>query len=125
MARTRELPLANYPTGVRSFVRQVPNGLAGFRIEIARCTSATPTIWPNEASEIVLRVVPSYDGGATFDRKGLGGYRVGGGIKVRRDGTEAASFKFGAEFNLQPNAVEITVQVINGPIRTSVDVTIL
>jgi len=126
VATTRELPLANYPSGSRTFVRQTPNGLAGFKIEIARCTSADPTIWPDPASRVRISVECSYDGGATFPANG-GGAAIdcAGGIELDRGGVEIPALVFGCRFiPIEPTAVRITVEVVNGPIKTAADVTV-
>ena len=132
MTTTRELPLANYPTGSRTFVKQTPNGLAGFKIDIARCTSADPTIWPDAATKLGLFVTPSYDGGATFDpaaRIGWGpdaGPGAGGGIRLDgRSGAEIVVQDLGGTFDPPANAVRVDVEIVNGPLRTVVDVTVL
>jgi len=127
MAKTRDLPLADYPTGTRTFVKQTPNGLNGFLIAIARCTTADTSIWPNVATELDLIAVPSYDGGATFDRTAAAGMSgATGGIRVNsRTGLEYTVQDCGVNFTPPANAVEITVTIRNGPLRTFADVTVL
>jgi hypothetical protein len=126
MAKIRDLPLANYPTGVRTFVRQTPNGLAGFLVEIGRSTSADPTIWPDPASRIKINVECSFDGGVTFPPDGGGAAcDIAGGIFTSK-GVEVPLSAFGCRFSPnEPTAVRITVEVVNGPIRTFADVTVL
>lgn len=127
MAKIRELPLANYPSGTRTFVKQTPNGLAGFLIGIARCTTPDQTIWPNASSKIRITVENSYDGGLTFPANGGGcAFSSTGGIETDKEGTELNLSTFSCRFSpIEPNAVRITVTIINGPIRTYADVTIL
>lgn len=126
MAKTRELPLANYPTGNRTFVKQTPNGLSGFQVEIGRSTTADTTIWPDTATELQITVVPSFDGGATFDptAKISSGRKKGGIITYPRTSIEVATETFGGGFNPPANAVRIEVEVFNGPLRTFADVVI-
>lgn len=125
MAAVRELPLASYPSGRRTIVRQTPNGLAGFRVAIARCTSLNPTIWPDPDSRIRIEVENSFDGGASFpEDAGGASCELAGGIVVKR-GIELDEDVFACSFKPdEPTAVRITVEIINGPIRTSADVTI-
>lgn len=125
MAITRELPLRNYPSGVRTFVKQMPKGLAGFSISIGRCTNADPTIWSSPDTRIRLKVECSFDGGLTFPSNGGGvEWEQGGGIISSRKGEVHATSVVSAMFNPEPNAVRITVEVINGPVRTYADVTV-
>lgn len=126
MTITRELPLASYPTGVRSFTKQTPNGLAGFNVAIARCTTADQTIWPDSLSRIKLTVECSYDAGASFPANGGGASWEGAGGIIAGRGGEIPTSVFSCRFSpIEPNAVRITAEVINGPIRTSADVTVL
>jgi hypothetical protein len=127
MAKSRELPLADYPTGTRTFVRQTPNGLAGFLVEIGRSTSADLTIWPDPASRIKISVECSFDGGQSFPPDGGGAAcDIAGGIFMNKLGAEVPLSVFGCRFSPnEPTAVRITVEVVNGPIRTFADVTVL
>lgn len=125
MATTRDLPLASYPSGSRTFVKQIPNGLAGFRIAIARCTTADLTIWPDPASQIKMTVECSYDAGATFPANAGGASFGGAGGILSKAGIELALWTASCRFSpVEPNAVRITVEIINGPIRTFGDVTV-
>lgn len=127
MATTQDLPLRNWPSGIRSFVKQTPNGLAGFNIHIARCTSADPNIWPDPASRIRVKVECSYDGGATFPPDG-GSIEVDtpGGIALDRDGNEIPFTGIACRFKpVEPSAVRVTVEINGGPIRTSASITVL
>jgi len=123
VSTVRELPLASYPTGSRTIVRQTPNGLAGFNVTVGRCTSVDPTIWPDLNSRIKITVEASYGGGLTFPPDGArGGWEQGGGIIVQR-GVEIATSVFSCRFNPEATAVRITAEIINGPIRTFADIT--
>ena len=127
MAKTRDIPLNSYPTGTRTFIKQTPNGLAGFLIELARCTSADLTIWPDPASQIKITVENSYDGGATFPANGGGAeFLMDGGIKLDKFGAEIPIASMSCRFSPnEPTAVRVTATIINGPIKTYGDVTIL
>lgn len=67
MARTTVLPLANYPAGTR-VIGPVALGdaLSRLRIEVQRCTSAAPTVWPSADARLATRWEISLDGGATW-----------------------------------------------------------
>lgn len=87
--RTNVIPLATYPAGTRQIPsRNMNNNVIGYGIEIARCTTATPLIWPDPASTIEINVEVSFNGGTTWVSGG--GFMAYGGIYIRRDGTEAA-----------------------------------
>lgn len=127
MAITRDLPLADYPNGSRTFVKSTPNGLGGFNVSIGRCTTATPTIWPNATTTLNIKVECSYDGGATFPTNGGGAeFILSGGIALQKGGGEFAASNVSCRFEPQsPNAVRITATIAGGPLRTYVDVTVL
>ena len=126
MAKIRDLPLANYPTGVYSFVKVLPNGIDGFKVEVGRCTTATPTIWPNVTTGLSIYITPSYDGGNTFDPTAKAGFGdAKGGILVNQKTGEAAVQHVGADFDPPANAVRIDITVTNGPIFTYADITVL
>jgi hypothetical protein len=127
MAKVRDLPLANYPNGTRTFIKQTPNGLDGFLLEIGRCTAATPTIWPNTTTKLSIQVVPSYDGGVTFDPTAeIGRADITGGVKIdSKTGLEKPIYVFGGDFRPAPNAVKVTITITGGPLRSYADVTVL
>lgn len=67
MARTTVLPLANYQAGTR-VIGPVALGdaLTRLHIEVQRCTSAAPTIWPDANARLATRLEISLDGGTTW-----------------------------------------------------------
>jgi hypothetical protein len=120
MAVIRELvlPLANYPSGTRSFSRSIPDSAQSIYFEFARSTTIDPSIWPNPATTISYRQEVSFDGGTTWIV--AGGFSAFGGIHVRRDGTEAPLSSF--EIQLPPGLSRLwraTGTIANGPCRTS------
>jgi len=121
---TRDLPLASRPTGVYGpFTKATPNGFSGFKAHIARCTSADLTIWPDLASRLKVMILRSYDGGTTFPNEPMG-WEQGGGIIKDKFGAEIAFSDLSFGCNPEPTHVRITAEVINGPIRTFVDLTV-
>ncbi len=125
MAKTRDIPLNTYPTGVRQFVKNTPNGLSGFQVSIARCTSADPTIWPDPNSRIKILVECSYDDGLSFPPNGgSASFEGSGGIATGKLGEIPFSIMSCRFSPNEPNAVRITVEIINGPIKTFGDVTV-
>src|SRR4051812_33247046 len=114
----------NLPSGDTPFGPfAVPNGLAGFQIIMARCTTATPTIWPNAATTAEVHFQFSWDGGVTWsDPNANMAGPVGGGIQSGRSG-EMASWISQWRFNpAAPTHLQGFVRVTNGPLRTSVQV---
>ena len=87
--KTSIIPLATYPAGTTVIPsRNINTNVIAYGIEIARCTTATPLIWPDPASTIEIMIEVSFDNGNTWT--GGSGWLAYGGIYVRRDGTEAA-----------------------------------
>jgi len=117
-------PLANYPTGTTPFGPiALTQGLNGCEIRIARCTTATPTIWPSAAQRITISLDVSYDGGATYQINQFGFSQVGGIIVSRASGEVPEDV---VTFNVSPQVpthVKGFVQIENGPIRTSLTLT--
>lgn len=64
----------------------VPSGLNTLVVRLARCTTATPTFWPNAATVVTIGLEISLDGGTTW--QGAGGFSGPGGIQTRRQGGE-------------------------------------
>lgn len=124
MAKSRALSLANYPSGSRQFGPWAfPNGLDGFDIRIGRCTTATPTIWPNASTRVSLVMEFSFDGGETYPH--VETWTPQGGGIVSKNGVELAEESAGWRYSPnQPTHAKATVTVTNGPIRTYVDVTV-
>lgn len=121
MSRSIDLPLGNYPNGTRSTSwRAISDAITKASVEIARCTTADPTIWPNASTEVDLTIDFSMDGGATIALSATSG-ACPGGIAIGLHGVEAPATRIG----LSPlpvgsgRAIRITATVRGGPIRTS------
>lgn len=72
-------------TGSRTFgPALIPNGLTGITLRIARCTTATPLIWPLEATRLTADLEVSTDGGQTY--RHVCGITTGGGIAQGKQG---------------------------------------
>jgi len=120
---TINIPEQNRPTGVVPFGPiTVASGLTGFLMTVARCTSATPTIWSNAASQIVLTLDCSYNGGTIYQ---VGQFRWSsrGGIELDKFGVEKSSWVVRARVEPnQPTHIRGTFEIVNGPIRTSASI---
>lgn len=116
--RDRVIPLANYPTGQRTFGPfSVPDTAQFLYFEVARCTSVDPTIWPNESTKLRL----AFEGRVVGqpDWTPAGAFEAQGGIHVRRDGVELTLTTF--RVSLPPLAnreLRATITVEDGPLRT-------
>lgn len=119
LLRSQVIPLAGYATGQRTFGPiNILDAATSFYFECQRCTSADPTIWPNETTGLNLDAEISLDGGTTWIP--AGGFGAVGGIFVLRSGQESALTTF--ETPLQPGTgrkLRVTITVTNGPLRTS------
>lgn len=127
MAKTRQLPLANYPNGTREFGPWAfPNGLAGFDVRIGRCTSASPTLWPNASTTLDLQLQFSYDGGATWTAIGANGTGPRSGGIITQRGIDLAEEVFSWRFSPdEPTHAKATVTITGGPLRSYLDLTVL
>jgi hypothetical protein len=126
MTKTRQIPLGNYPSGSYPFGPWAfTQGLDGFDIRLGRCTAATPLLWPLTTTRVRIDMQFSYDGGETFTEIGANSWEGGGGV-VSKNGVDIAETS--VSWNFAPNEpthAKATVTVINGPVRTYVDVTIV
>jgi hypothetical protein len=122
---TLTFPLANYPTGTTVFGPiALTQGLNGCVIRVARCTTATPTIWPNDTQSFALSLDVSYDGGATYQVNQFA-FKAVGGIAVAK-GVEQAEIV--VRFNVSPQVpthIKGSVTIEGGPLRTSLTITTL
>lgn len=90
--RDTAFPLTNYAEGTYTLPSSVvPSAARAVSFSIARCTSATPTIWPSASVKISVSLEVSIDNGATW--RFLSGYTAEGGI-VGKNGVEAPKSSF-------------------------------
>lgn len=119
LGRTIVLPTRNYQTGTEQVtLPDPPAGATVVAFEIARCTSAEPNIWPNEATVFAARLEESLDGGATWDR--AIGFSASGGIVLDKSGAEATVSSLSAALRAGSNRkLRATVTITNGPLRST------
>ena len=120
---TLTFPLSNYPTGTTPFGPiTLTQGLNGCEIRIARCTTATPTIWTTVSQRLTISLDVSYDNGATYQINQFSFIQTGG-IRMGRAGEIPEDI---VRFNVSPQVpthVEGFVQIESGPLRTSLTLT--
>src|SRR4051812_5826333 len=85
--QTLQIPLKDYATGERTVERAIAVDVRSIKLTLQRCTTATPTIWPQLTTFVNLELSGSFDGGATWIP--MGAWGAFGGIFIRRDGSEA------------------------------------
>lgn len=89
MKRVVQIPERVYRAGSRGFGPvPLPDGVTRLTARVARCTAATPTVWPDASSTLSIELEASFDGGQTWVSGGA--FSAMGGIHVRHDGTQAA-----------------------------------
>jgi hypothetical protein len=125
MASVQILPLGNYPNGPQNFGPiEVASDVTSILFSIQRCTSLTPTIWPNAST--TLDVIPevSLDGGLTWFEAGR--TTNVGGIQQARQGGELGFSQSGgflpAQVGATPRQYKVSTNVGGGPIRTAITV---
>jgi len=119
MARLRDtvLPLADYPNGTHEGTFNLGDSVTGWWFEIARCTSADPTIWPNASTTISVQMHVSFDNGQTWQDGGW--FTAEGGIHVKRDSTEATAVRFSSTLRPGTNRkLRAQVTIAGGPLRS-------
>lgn len=116
--RQQAFPLGDYPSGTNQFgpfnVRPQDEL---FQLQVRRCTTADPTIWPNVATTLELTMELSVDNGATWQQ--AGGFKAEGGIidAGPRGEVEFTSYKTDLGQGNQ-RRLRGSVTIINGPLRT-------
>lgn len=116
------LPLSNYANGSYGLgPASVPDWVKSIGVELTRCTSATPTVWPNQSTQFEAVVEVSMDGGASWGPAGR--VTAVGGIYTNKNGVQATVTAFSA--TLTPGAGRLirgTASIVGGPLRTEVSV---
>jgi hypothetical protein len=99
----------------------LPNGLTSLKITIKRCTTATPTIWPNAATTIKASLFVSVDGGVNWIASGsltsAGGIYVRNGVEVPNTILEVVPIPTGTS-----RQIKATITVANGPLVSNVTI---
>lgn len=118
VVRDTVIPLRNYNGDITLPASNLPNDARYLQFEIARCTSVSPTIWPDVNTTVLFDFEVSTDNGATW--RGLGGFGAAGGISLNRQGAEVPFSSFRIDLPEGTNRrIRGSVVVTNGPIRTS------
>lgn len=116
------LTLKNYQDGSYSLgPATVPDWATSIGVELTRCTTATPTIWPNQSTQFEAVMELSMDGGATWGPAGR--VTAVGGIFTNKNGVEAQVTAFGA--TITPGVGRLirgAASIAGGPLRTEVSV---
>lgn len=109
--------LANYPAGSRTFGPvDIPSRIDAVELRVARCTTATPTIWPSAAVKLALIAEGNFAG--TWET--LGGLEAKGGIAAYR-GEERTESVLMAKWRADrdPTELRLRATVTGGTLRTS------
>src|SRR6478735_8573547 len=125
LASVQVLPLGNYANGVRNIGPiDVASDVTSVDFSVARCTTATPTIWPNASTTLAVKPEMSTDGGSTWVE--CGAFTSAGGIVLDKFGNEATVTIGGGSLPPQVGAVtrqyRVTTTIAGGPLRTSATV---
>jgi hypothetical protein len=126
MAETVVLPLANYPNQTRNFGPiTIADSVTVVDFKVQRCTTATPTIWPNASTTLSIMQEISLNGGVSWMPLG-GNFSAGGGIQAGKGGVGELAYSQGGGYlpvgvNRQ---VRGTVVIAGGPLRTTASVVI-
>ena len=125
MASVQVLPLNNYANGTRQLGPiDLASDVTSVLFSIQRCTTATPTVWPNAST--TLEIVPevSLDGGVTWIEAGR--TTNVGGIQLSKFGTELAFALSGGYLPAEVGGVtrqyRVQTTIAGGPLRTSASV---
>ena len=108
----------NQPSGSHDYGPfSVPDGATGATLRLARCTTATPTFWPNASTAVDAKVWLSFDGGTTYPTQLIHVTSAGGiivhpdtGSEVTETGVSVSNVKLGTG-----RKVKATFNVTNGP----------
>jgi len=115
----------NQPTGTRDYgPANVADGLTSATLRLARCTSASPTFWPNQSTQVIAQAWISFDGGVTFPYLAVPLAGKGGivtnpktGVEVQESGVRFTGVPLGSG-----RMIKATVAVTNGPLVSQITV---
>lgn len=100
----------------------IPNGSTEVELRIARCTTATPTLWPSAGTTLSAQIECSFDGGANYEPQSSFGASPGG-IMPFRGGELADNFLVLNGLRLAPSRkIRGKTTVVNGPVVTQLTV---
>lgn len=124
MSQVFNIPQASYPNGTTTIPKTaLPANSTQISLVLNRCTTATPTIWPNSTTTIAVDLQISYDGGASF--VAAGGFTSAGGIVHNLHGVDLMQSV--GRWSLQAGATHVqgTLVIAGGPMLTSGSVDIV
>lgn len=124
MASVQVLPLNNYANGTRVLgPLDLASDVTSVLFSIQRCTTATPTIWPNVSTKLTITPEVSLDGGSTWIEAGKTTNE--GGISFFK-GSELAFCPSGGGLPEEVGGItrqyRVTTLISGGPLRTSATV---
>lgn len=127
---TKQQLINGFPFTMQSGVHELgpanlPDDLNEITISLARCTTATPSNWPNSNTIIAITLSISPDGGVTW--QDVGGFSAAGGILLRSlDNSELAATSFNIQTPLTTGGtgrkIKATATVTNGPLPSIVTI---
>lgn len=120
MPQVFSFPQTSIPTGEFTIpVTSLPASINTLTVSVARCTTATPTIWPDPATTLMVQTQYSYDGAVTWDFPDTWG-GVGGIFHDPKTNTDIAMTSSQQVFDKgSPTHVKGKLTVTNGPLVTS------
>lgn len=121
MAQINVLPLSTYPMGTRNIGPvNIADGVSKATFAFQRCTTATPTVWPDVATKLAFTLEYSIDDGLNWT---LGpALTAEGGIAFNRDGSEAQyTYVIGGLPAGTNRKIRATITISGTDLFTSVD----
>lgn len=117
-------PQTSIPTGTFNIpVTSLPALQSSVTLSLARCTTPTPTIWPNATTTILVTLFASYDGGVTWDT-GARSDAHGGIELLPRSTAENPTVTMRFTWPNPPTHLKGSIAVAGGPLLTSGSVTV-
>ena len=113
--QTFELPSRNYRDGEKTVSFTMPDWVRQIKLELYRCTTATPNVWPNADTTVNIDLERSEDNGTTWIPNG--GWGAYGGIFMRPDSSESVS-SYATFAYPGGGIIRATLTITNGPLRT-------
>lgn len=102
----------------------IPDSGSILSVKIKRRTTLRETFWVNDTVKIKCQIFLSYDNGVTFEY--FGTFGASGGIRLKRDGSEADSSSFTTRIKDGVNRkVKLSIQVIGGKLISEIEIEIL
>jgi hypothetical protein len=121
MSSVQVLPLANYSNGSHTAGPiDIADDVTSVDFQIQRCTTATPTIWPNASTLLTITPEVSVDGGPFVEN---GPSTSSGGIGFDKNHNEAAFTLAGGALPAGVNRrYRVTATITGGPLRSTATV---